>query len=96
MIELVGGEAGDGVDLLSVGEGLASEGLVPKQAPPAYLEIEPASTFLPNSGLSSGPAGSNRPERVGSGPVGESGDLRQHRWPLWRAAVSASSPPNHL
>jgi len=49
MIELLGGEDGDVVDLLSVGEGLASEGLVTRPkgcpAPPAFLEIEPASTF---------------------------------------------------
>jgi hypothetical protein len=44
MIKLVRGKAGDVVDLFGVGKGLAGAGLVPQQAPPAFLEMEPACT----------------------------------------------------
>jgi hypothetical protein len=39
MVELLGGEDGDLVDLVGVGEGLAGERLATKQTPPDFLEV---------------------------------------------------------
>ena len=42
LIELVCGEEGDLVDLVAIGKGLPGQGVPAEEAPPAFLEIEPA------------------------------------------------------
>ncbi|SRR5258708_9792686 len=40
-VELGGGDAGDGGDIVGVGEGCASEGCAAEEAPPPFDEVEP-------------------------------------------------------